>query len=124
MCIGAAVPFGFFLHRFDPYRRATNDPALKMPVNGSCHTEIHLDGAQVSVLFNDLTKSSMLLGFGFNLNLFLKKVVGGCGACGQKGTRWVTRSVIHGKCPGSTKSNCPQIHSLEVLRLPLFFRTP
>ena len=37
----------------------------------------------------------------------------GCGACGQRGARWVTRSVIHGKHLGSPQANCPQIHSPE-----------
>lgn len=33
-----------------------------------------------------------------------------CGACGQRGARWETQSVFHGKRPGLPKANCPQIH--------------
>ena len=33
-----------------------------------------------------------------------------CGGCGQRGARWETRSVFHGKRPGSPQANCPQLH--------------
>ncbi len=35
-----------------------------------------------------------------------------CGGCGQRGARWETRSVFHGKRPGAPQAHCPQIHSV------------